>query len=176
MADFTADHKKEMSNDYFDEGEHTVKIMMVEGGQTDDEREFVDFTVTDTETETKEGSARFWFHTDGAINFSFNRIREIFVHNAPDDKKDDIKKKFDALPNTQKLVEACNKMLIGKEAFYQVSKSDRTYESNGKIKHSYDRNLTGYMPTAKTVTVGEGDSAVTGTPVSTDDGNLPMDF
>lgn len=150
MAKFTADHKKDRSSNYFDEGIHKVKIAGVEFDELDDGREFAEFTVVDEDD--REGTARLWFSSDAAINYSFNIIRGIFVHNAPENKKDAVRESFDKIEDTEQLEKSINELLIGGECWYQVSKSDRTYESNGQIKHSYDRNIYGYEPAPKKVT------------------------
>lgn len=173
MADFTDEHKEEMGGDFFGQGVHKVQIQTIEFGETEGDapKEFVEFTVVDPENAERTGKARLWFHTDGAIKYSFNTIRTIFVHNAPEDKKDDVRAKFDALKNTEELDKACQKMLIGKEAWYSVYENpERTYPgADGSPKNSYDKNITGYEPKPRTVTVGEGPAQVTGEPVDSKD-------
>lgn len=167
-----------MSGKYFDTGVHKVAIRLFEFDTDEKDREYVDVSVTDPETEEKEATVRFWFHTDGAIKYSFNMLRDIFVHNAEDNKKDEVRAKFDALPNTTELEKACAKMLIGKEAFLRVSKSDRTYESQGKIKNSYDRELYGHEvePIEETAPVQNDGQAEVTKEDTKGDGNLPLSF
>ena len=155
MVKFSDDDKKvnEFSGKkYFDEGIHQVRISTVQLGETDSKKEFLEFGVIGMDDEDeREDSMRFWFSSPGAINFSFNRIREIFVHNAPEDKKDETRKKFDAITDTEKLEEACTKVLIGKEAWLKVEQNpNRTYQNaQGETKNSFDKNLTGYEPSMK---------------------------
>lgn len=169
MVKFTEDHKKEQASNYFGEGIHKVKIGAIDFGATDDGKEYVEFTVVDDDE--REGTARMWFTTEKAINYTFNIIRGIFVHNAPADKKDAIRAKIDKVKDTKELEKICE-MLAGKECWYAVYKSDRTYKSNGDIKHSYDKNVYGYEPkprTPDTISVGSGKSKVEGEEVKIED-------
>ena len=152
MVKFSDEHKKELSNDYFEIGVHKVQIMLVNFGKTDDGKEYVEFTVTDPETQTKEGTARLWFTTDKAIGYTFNIIRGIFVHNSPEDKKQAIREKVDAVKDTTELDKLCQ-LLIGKEAWYEISEDEtRTYQNDkGETKPSLNKNITGYEPTPKKV-------------------------
>jgi hypothetical protein len=178
MVKFSDDDKKvsEFSgNKYFEEGVHPVKISTVDLDKTKDGKEFIAFGVVDSmdADNEHEDEVRFWFSSPGAINFSFNRIREIFVHNSPEDKKDDTRKKFDAITDTEKLEEACRKVLIGKEAWLSVVQNpNRTYQNSaGETKNSFDKNLTGYVPTPKKLS---GDAPADNTKpitVTDDDGN-----
>lgn len=171
MVKFNEDHKKEMSGgDFIPEGTHEVKIAAITFDTDNQDREYVEFIVEDNEG--RNGTARMWFTTDAAINYTFNIIRSIFVHNAPEGKKDELRAKIDALDNTDELEKAC-KNLIGKKCWYQVVKTDRTYQdSEGNTKNSYNRNIYGYEPTPKKVSTG--DPAPDNTkPIKTqdDDGN-----
>jgi hypothetical protein len=152
MVKFSDDHKKEINNDYFEIGIHKVQIMLVVFSKTDDGREYVEFTVTDPETQTKEGKARLWFTTDKAIGYTFNAIRGIFVHNSPEDKKEAIRKKVDAVKDTDELDKLCQ-LLVGKEAWYEISEDDiRTYQNEkGETKSSLNKNITGYKPTPRKI-------------------------
>lgn len=155
MVKFSDDDKKvnEFSGGkYFEQGVHQVRISTVQLGTTDSGKEFLEFGVVGmTDDDEREDSVRFWFSSPGAINFSFNRIREIFVHNADEDKKDATRTKFDAIADTEKLESACVKVLTGKEAWLSVYENkDRPYQNaNGDTKYSFDKNLTGYEPKPK---------------------------
>lgn len=161
MVKFSDDNKKvnEFSGGkYFEEGVHLVRISTVTLDKTKDGKEFMEFGVVGTSDEDeREDSVRFWFSSDGAINFSFNRIREIFVHNAPESDKDKTRAKFDAIADTEKLEAACIKVLVGKEAWLKVEQNpERTYvNAAGETKNSFDKNLTGYEPKPKSVTTGD---------------------
>lgn len=158
MVKFTKDHKEEMNNvDYFKEGIHPVKVLLVGLGKTSNDKEYIEFTVVGSGSE--EAKVKLWLSTDGAIKYTFNIIRGIFVHNASTDaKKEEIRKKVDAIEDDEALEKACQ-MLIGKDCWLQVSRSDRTYINKaGETKNSYDNDLYGYEPKPKTpsaVTVDE---------------------
>lgn len=147
MVKFSEDHKKDSRGDFIPEGIHKVKIAAIVFDSMPDGREYVEFTVEDEEG--RAGTARMWFTTDAAINYTFNIIRGIFVHNAPEGKKDAIREQIDKLEDDAALEKAC-KVLIGKEAWYLVEKSDRTYTADdGTTKHSYNRNIYGYEPSPR---------------------------
>lgn len=149
MADFTDEHKKEMvPGNYFAEGIHKVKIVDVVFGKTDADKEYAEFEVIGEEGE--EGKARIWFTTDAAKGYSFNTVRSIFVHNTKDEsKKDKTRAMVDAVTNTTELAKLCE-ALKGKECWYAVYKSERTYVGkDGQSRNSFDRNVYGYEPKPK---------------------------
>lgn len=151
MATFNDSHKEEMGGKYFEQGVHKVTILLIEADKTDDGKEY--FEVTVGNDDGAEGSARLWFHTDGSIKYSFNTLRNIFVHNAKTEAdKEKMRKKVDALKNTDELEKACA-MLIGKECWYEVyeNKERKFIGNDGKERYSYDRNIYGYEPKAKEV-------------------------
>lgn len=158
MVKFNDSHKEEQGGEYFELGVHEVVILEVNFDKTQDDKEYVDFTVTD-ETQTKQGTARLWFTTDGAIKYTFNIIRGIFVHNAPDDTKDAIRKKVDGVKDTDELAKLCQ-LLVGKTAWYEVSEdATRTYMKDGVTKPSLNKNITGYKPTPKKVSAPATEAA-----------------
>src|SRR5688500_18525944 len=148
MVKFTDEHKTEQQTSYFGVGIHKVKIMLVEFGIDDKKREYAEFTLVDPENDDKHDTARLWLHTDKTTEFSCSTIRSIFVHNAPEEKKDSVREKFNALEDTKQLEEACQKTLIGKECWYSIYENpNRTYTNDkGETKNSYDRNIYGYEP------------------------------
>jgi hypothetical protein len=155
MVKFSDEHKVE-GGKYFELGVHKVQIAGVEFGKTEDKepREYVEFTVVDdlNNENAVEAKARLWFTTDKAIKYTFGIIRGIFVHNAPEDKKQAIREKVDAVKDTDELDKLCQ-LLIGKEAWLEVSEdATRTYQNEaGETKPSINRNITGYEPTPKKV-------------------------
>lgn len=161
MVKFSDEHKVE-GGKYFDLGVHKVKIMLVEFAKTEDKepREYVEFTVVDENNEDLEAKARLWFTTDKAIKYTFGIIRGIFTHNAPEDKKQAIREKVDAVKDTDELDKLCQ-LLIGKEAWLEVSEDPtRTYTNEaGEVKPSINRNITGYAPTPKKVSAPAVESA-----------------
>lgn len=174
-AKFNDTVKEEKSFNYFQQGVHKVQISNIEFGfEGKDEKEYCEVTVVDPENAECTDKVRLWFHTEGAQAFSFSTLRAIFVHNAPEDKKDKIRENFNTKINgTEDLEKACKKMLPGKECWFSIYESDtRTYtDEGGTVRKSFDKNITGYEPKPKvaqsqTVTVGEGDAKVEGTPVN----------
>lgn len=147
MVIFNEEHKVEQDK-YFSIGIHKVSIVEVVGGINDNDKEYIEFAVEGDDHEI--GLAKTWFTTDKAIKYGFNTIRAIFVHNAQENKKEAAKEMVEKAANTDELVALCNKVLIGKEAWYTVEKSDYTYVSaSGEEKHGYNRNITGYEPKPK---------------------------
>lgn len=147
MADFSKEHKEEQA-EYFSEGIHKITILGVEGGTNDNGKEFIEFIVGGENSE--EGSARMWFTTDKAISYTFNSVRNIFVHNATKGKEEAAKEMVNKTTNSEELVALCVKVLVGKEAWYTVEKSDYTYTNQaGELKHGYNKNITGYEPKPK---------------------------
>lgn len=179
MADFNAEHKEEMGGSYFPVGIHKVQIMLFDFGVTEKDQEYVEITVVDPEDDERTAKTRLWFTTDGAIKYTFNVIRTIFVHNAPEKSKDAMRKKVDELKNTKELEKACDK-LIGKEAWLQVWEDpERTYiDNSGKERPSINRDITGYEPKPRKVEpaaaapAGDGDTG----PSPDEDGEDVMGF
>lgn len=160
MAKFTDEHKQEMGN-YFNEGVHKVKITGVALGKTQGtEKEFMEFDVQGEQGQ--EASVRIWFTTDKAIKYSFNVVKSIFTHNAPEAKKDDARAFVDKIKDTEELEKACQ-ALIGKEAWYSVFENpNRTYEKDGVTKNSFDRNISGWEPQVKKIEKTEPEPTVEG--------------
>jgi hypothetical protein len=173
MADFNDSHKAEQGQ-YFSEGTHKVTILGVEGGTNENGKEYIEFIVGGKDGE--EGSARMWFTSDKAIAFTFNSIRNIFVHNASKGKEEAAKELVNKVTNSDELVGLCNKALIGKEAWYTVEISDYTYTNQaGELKHGYNRNITGYEPKPKQSGVKAVDETFGGGTVLTDE-EVPVDL
>lgn len=147
MAEFSAEHREELGG-RFEEGVHKVKIMTVVSGETEkDGKEYIEITVIKPEDDSVKANVRLWFTTDAAIRYSYNILKGIFVHNAPEKEKDSTRARFDELKNTEELVEAANKVLIGAEAWYLVAANpERNYVKEGKEYKGYDRNIYGYEP------------------------------
>lgn len=145
MVDFNTEHKEEMGA-YFSEGIHEVVITAVSEGVNDNGKPYIEFAIEGKNGE--QGNARLWFSSDKAIRYSFNNIRNIFVHNAT--KKDAARDMVNKVTTSTELVALCNKALIGKEAFYRVEKSDYRYtNAAGEEKQGYNRDLLGYKPEPK---------------------------
>lgn len=147
---FTDDTKQDnFNNQYFDYGVHRVLLGQFElGGTEPGEKEYIEITVMDPDDGEITDTARVWFTTEKAANYSFNVLRQLYVHNAPANAKDKARDTFDAIPDTKKAVELLNEKLIGKEAWFSKYPSPtRTYEAaDGTIKKSIDKNVYGYEP------------------------------
>lgn len=151
MADFTDEHKAEREfKKYFSFGIHKVKILGFSAEETESGKEFIKVGFTD-ETGEIEDEARVWFTTDEARGFSFSTLRSIFVHNAPEDKKELARDAVNACNNHIELTDLLNKKLIGKEMWItKYLDPKRTYEAkNGTKKPSINTNIYGYLPTLK---------------------------
>lgn len=167
MADFNDTHKAEQGQ-YFSEGIHKVTILGITGGENENGKEYIEFVVGGKDGE--EGSARMWFTSDKAISFTFNSIRNIFVHNAVKGKEEAAREMVNKVSNSDELVELCNKVLIGKEAWYVIEKSDYTYTNQaGELKHGYNRNIFGYEPKPKQSGVESVDKIMGGGTVLSDE-------
>ena len=146
MADFNADDKKEITQTagFYEEGVYTIKIVDVTGGVTDKGSEYFEFEVVGNNGE--EGTVRTYF-TDAAKPYSFNTIRNIFVHNTPEKNKEIIKKSVEDCANTTDLLTLCE-ALRGKDAWLLVQKTGDTYTNpkTGKVYDNLNRNIYGYAP------------------------------
>lgn len=181
---FTDETKEEKTNKYFDYGVHRVLLGQFElGGEGEGEKEYIEITVMHPDDGDITDTARVWFTTDKAANYSFNVLRQIYVHNAPKNAKDKARETFDAIPDTAKAVELLNEKLIGKEAWFSKYPSPtRTYTAqDGTIKKSVDKNVYGYEPKARPELLPENQSDsplegaedVTGTEAAE---NIPSDW
>ena len=143
--EFNDEHKQEMGGSFIPEGVHKVKLGLITFEKDDSDRVFADISVFDEED--REGNARLWFHTDGAKKYSFNTLRSIFVHNAPEDKKEATREKINNLKNLEEMDAACQE-LIGKECWYLVERdpSRKYVGQDGKERESLNRNVYGYEP------------------------------
>jgi hypothetical protein len=168
MVDFSDAHKAERNTNYFEEGIHKVQIASFIFDKTAKGQDFCEIEVIDPQNDERSAKTRFWFTTDGAINYAFNILRGIFVHNAPEDKKDAVRDKFNKIANTDELEKQMD-MLIGKECWLQVY-VDGTYMSNGVAKPNFNRDIYGYAPAAKD-TVADQEAARGPITVKDDDGN-----
>lgn len=138
---------------YFTEGVHKVKI---DGGlldKMDDGREYIEIGVVGDDGE--EDNVRFWLHTEASAKYTIRTLQGIAVHNAKEDDKEKVRQFFTGEFDDKKIRAVLDK-LEGKEAWYSLQKSNRTYQNaQGETKHSYDRNLTGYEPKPRSMTVDE---------------------
>lgn len=144
--DFTNEHKEE--REYAKKlpfGVNKVLILGFSLEKTKDGNEFIEvgFTNMDQDIEDK---ARVYF-TEKAAGFSFDTLRQIFVHNAPEDKKDIARQSVNAVASTEKLVELLASKLPGKEMWVtKYLDPKRNYEKNGQTFKSINLNIYGYEP------------------------------
>lgn len=141
---------KEFDSNYFSFGVHKVQILLIEEGEYDG-KAYLDFTIGDPDDGEKTDVARMWFSTDQAINYSFNTLRTIYVHNAPEDKKDAARDTIDGVADLEELVKVVSEKLIGGECWFTKYYSDtRTYTNKaGATKKSVEKNIYGYEPKLK---------------------------
>ena len=160
---FTDEHKKDLdggNSKRFAEGVHKVSIVWAQYGDSDG-KDYIDVSVEGSEQE--EEKVRLWFHTDGSIKYSLRALTSIFVHNAKDDKKDAARAIVGGATDAEDLATKCMVNLVGREAWLEVKKSERTYTGNdGQVRNSFDKNLYGYEPKPKIG--GQGPAPVSDAP------------
>lgn len=156
---FSNDNKevKEFNSNYFDYGVHKVLVSDVTlGGTGEGEKEFIEVEVVDPGDLEVKDSARVWFTSDKAINYSFNVLRQIFVHCAPEEKKDEARAMFDKIGDTDTLTQIMEKCKGRQIWFTKYPNPDRTYTNQaGETKASIDKNVMGYEPKVKTELLAE---------------------
>ena len=132
-----------------------MHLGIAELGETEGGKEYVEFTVIGKNEE--EDTARVWFTTPAATNYSFNVIRQIIVHNTKEENKDKARKAVDAVKTTQELVDLLNEKCLGGELWFtKYYNPTRTYENKaGETKRSVDKNVYGYEPKEKPELMGD---------------------
>jgi hypothetical protein len=129
---------------WFGFGVHEVTIGEVTEGQTDSGTDFIEFTLLGDNQE--EDTARVWL-TEKSEKYSFRTLKDIYVHCAPEAKKDAARKSFDAAEDSTAVVELLQNCLGKKIWFTKYPDPKRTYEaSDGTIKKSINKNIYGYAP------------------------------
>lgn len=130
---------------YFGYGVHKVQIDLVEFGSTDNGKEYIEVSIVGENGE--EDKVRVWFTSVKAATYSWNVLRLIAVHNTPEDKRDEMKAKFDALEDPVQMADLMTEF-YGKECWFtKYPSKDRTYlASDGSTKKSIDKNIMGYEP------------------------------
>jgi hypothetical protein len=142
---------KEFSDKYFDYGVHKVLVGDVTlGGTAEGEKEYIEVEVIDPGDLDITDKVRVWFTTDKAINYSFNLLRQIFVHCAPEDKKDDAKIMFDQIGDTDTLKQIMEKCKGRQIWFTKYPDPSRPYTNPaGETKPGISKNIMGYEPKLK---------------------------
>lgn len=147
MFDITA----EMKEEYIDRisfGVHKGKIVGFADGVTEGGVPYIDVAF---DVDGIEDSTRLFFGTVKGAKYSFNTLKGIYTHNAPESQKETARKGLDKVNNSEELIEALNSKLVGKELW--VSKfydPTRVYMgSDGKQHRSVNVDVYGYEPPMK---------------------------
>jgi hypothetical protein len=147
MAHKFSDEAKEFEGggNWFGFGVHEVTIGEITEGQTDGGTDYIEFTVLGDDGE--EDTARVWL-TEKAEKYSFNTLRSIYVHCAPEEAKDKARDSFDKAPDSTKVVEMMNDKCVGKKCWFtKYPDPTRTYQNSaGETKQSINKNIYGYEP------------------------------
>lgn len=129
---------------WFGFGVHEVKIGTVTEGTTDSGTDYIEFEVFGENDE--EDTARVWL-TEKSEKYSFRTLKDIYVHCAPEAKKEAARKSFDAAEDSTAVVELLQNC-IGKQIWFtKYPDPTRTYlNANGETKQSINKNIYGYQP------------------------------
>ncbi len=149
---FTPEEKEvseRTGGNYFGFGVFKVTIGQIELDETDSGKEYIEVTVLGDNGE--EDTARVWFTSPKAANYSFNVLRQIYVHNAPEEAKDEARDTMDAAKDAEELARLLNEKLIGRECWFsKYPDPTRTYTAkDGTVKLSVNKNVYGYEPKAR---------------------------
>lgn len=152
MAHKFTDEEKEVSernSNYFGFGVHRVLFAGAIADVTEAGKEFIEVAFCDPDNSEIEDTARVWF-VGGASNISFNTLRQIYVHNAPEDKKVDAGLSFDKVADSAELVDLMNDKLQGGELwftkFYDAKGATYVSTRDGQTYKSTNKNIYGYEP------------------------------
>lgn len=149
---FSEAEKEEMTfkDTFFKYGVHKVQVDGRAIERDDQDRAYMEIGVVDPDNSDITTTVRMWLHTEGARKFTFNTLRNIYVHNAPEDQKEAARKTFDAIKDGTDLLVALDKV-IGGEAWIDVYPDpERTYQNaKGETKPSINTNIYGYEPKLK---------------------------
>lgn len=145
-ATLSEDDTKDVDG-FLNEGVHDVVITSARFDKNANGKVFVEVDVVDDSN--RKGSAKIWFE-GGAIPYSINTIRTIFVHNADSkEDKDKLRAYFKSPKDLYEISQILPK-LEGKQCWYSSQKTDETYEAkDGTTKHRYENNVWGFEPTLK---------------------------
>lgn len=175
--------KEFTGSNWFSFGVHKVKIDGITYGETDSGAEFIEAALLGENGE--EETVRSWFTTEKGANYSFNIWRSIFVHNAPEAKKQKAGLEVDATTDAENLAEFLQTLVgTGECWFTKYESPDRTYLNGaGETKHSIDKSIYGYEPKLREDLLGDGQAPAKATdfPVgekASDDAtaNIPKDW
>lgn len=159
---FNDTHKKEYTKN-FPFGVTKVNIVNFTLAKTDNGKEYVEVAFVDHKNDELSDTARVWFTTDKAAQFSFNTLKDVFVHNAPEAKKDEARDMVMKTANTESLVELLKSKLLGKEMWVtKYFDANRTHDYQGQIFRDVNKNIYGYEPSLipELMPNAQGDSQV----------------
>lgn len=143
--EFTEDMKKEpvRTDKFFRYGVHTVQMVGFSTGKSEKKgTDYIEIGFVDPENEECEGSVKIWF-TDKSAIFSIDRIRQIILHNTPEDKHDKAKEAINSCKNHEELAVLLSKKMTGKEAFISVYPEPYT-TTEGEAKKGSRTEIYGY--------------------------------
>lgn len=136
---------REFNNNYFPYGTTRVQVISAKALTTEKNQEVVDVYVVDPENAEITDTVRFFF-VGGAPNISFNALREIFIHNIPENDKVAKGELFDTVKDTEALADLMDVEISGGEAWFTKTVDPaRTYVGkDGETRQSVNRNLYAY--------------------------------
>lgn len=156
---------KEFNNDYFSFGIHEVQMQLFTVETNDNGNEYLEVGVVGKDSE--EDSVRLYL-TEKAANYTFNTMRQIFVHIAPEDKREEAGKLIDAVKDSDELIKLLNDKALGGKCWYTKYYDPKTTYVNkaGETKRSVNTNIYGYEPKPRPELMPDtGAPSVGGTPL-----------
>lgn len=166
--------KEYTGQNYFGYGVHKVAIGEVSLAFTDNEKEYIEITVIGENEE--EDSSRVWFTSDKSANFSFNILRQIYIHNASEENKDKARDAVDALEDTKGLLKLMQNCIGGECWFTKYPDPTQSYiNAKGETKQSINKNVYGYAPKLRTDLLPT-DAKTTMDVTDVQDANIPKDW
>lgn len=163
-------------------GINVVQLMQVEAVTAENGKDYIELTVTSKDG--IEDTARCYF-VGGAVNISFNTLRQIAVHIAKDEEeKQAARDAVDATNNTEELAAYLNEKCIGGELWFtKYYDATRTYTTENGTFRSINKNVVGYEPKLKPELMPQkapagGDANFPGSEAATGDAaaNVPKDW
>lgn len=132
------------SGNWFGFGVHEVTIGEVSEGETDSGTDYIEFTLLGDNQE--EDTARVWL-TEKSEKYSFRTLKDIYVHCAPEAKKEEARKSFDEAADSTAVVELLQNCIGAKIWFTKYPDPKRSYVNQaGETKPSINKNVYGYAP------------------------------
>lgn len=115
----------------FERGTHEVVIGLAEAKTDAKGRDIIKVTVMDKDDNDKTAEATLWFHSEGGVKMSVDKVLRLIIHNVSEDKKPKVRelgeKIFGSMTDFTKAREAAlqliNEKLIGKEGYLVINPS-----------------------------------------------------